>query len=117
MVLLSVITLAAVVAAWFWALNPLLAILVYPYPTNWTEADLVRHIWHFRLVQPEWVSSPPNYDYLKWVDAETLARLSVVLFGWLVGITLVIRKYLRNRRIEPINVPPETMLTETSTSL
>jgi hypothetical protein len=106
MVLLLVITLAALVAAWFWALNPLLTMLAYLHPPNWTEADLVRHIWHFRLVQPEWVSSPPNYDYLKWVEAETLARLSVVFVGWLVSVTLVIRKYLRNHRIAAINASP-----------
>jgi hypothetical protein len=57
-------------------------------------------------VQPEWVSSPPNYDYLKWVEAETLARLSVVVVGWLVSITLVIRKYLRYHRIAAINASP-----------
>jgi hypothetical protein len=103
MVLLSVITLAALVAAWFWALRPLFTPLAYLHPSNWTEADVVRHIWHSRLVQPEWVSSPPNYDYLKWEQAETLARLSVVFVGWLVSITLVILKYLRNRGIAPLN--------------
>jgi hypothetical protein len=106
MLLLSVITLTAVVAAWFWALNPLLTMLAYLHPPNWTEADLVRHIWRFRLVQPEWVSNPPNYSYTQWMEAETLARLSVVFVGWLVSITLVIRKYLRNHRIAAINASP-----------
>jgi hypothetical protein len=83
-------TLAAMAAAWFWALNPLSPMMGYLYPPDWSEADLVRHIWHFRLVQPEWVSTPP--DYLRWSEAETLARLSVVFFGWLGGITFIIRR-------------------------
>src|SRR3954454_1451831 len=80
---LGVITLAAIAAAWFWALPPILTPLFYLHPTNWTDADLVRHIWHFRSIQPEWVSSPPQYDYIRWAQAETLARWAVVILGWL----------------------------------
>ena len=89
-------TLAAIAAAWFWALRPLLTILGYIYSSDWTDADVVRHIWHFRLVQPEWVSSPP--DYSRWEQAETLARLSVVFLGWLASITFIIRRYLRSHK-------------------
>jgi hypothetical protein len=86
-------TLAAMVAVWFWALPPLLTPLFYLHPTDWTDADVVRHIWHFRLVQPEWVSTPP--DYMRWSRAETLARLVVVFIAWLSTTTLCVRGYLR----------------------
>ena len=91
-----VITLAAVALAWFWALPPLLTPLLYIYPTDWTQADLVGHIWHFRLVQPEWVSTPP--DYMRWSLAETLARLTVVFLGWLGGTAFLTRRYLSSRK-------------------
>jgi hypothetical protein len=99
-ILLLLATLAAMAAVWFWALSPLLTLLGYIYPSNWNQADLVRHIWHFQLVQPEWVSSPP--DYMRWSEAETLARLSVVFICWLVIITFNIWRYCRsgvNRRL------------------
>lgn len=90
---LTVITLAAFVLVWFWALPPLLAPLLYLHPTDWTDADIVRAIWHFRLVQPEWVSTPS--DYTRWSLAETLARLAVVFLGWLASTALLIRRYKR----------------------
>ena|ERR1039457_4303994 len=98
-------TLAAIAAVWFWALRPLLTPLFYLHPTDWTDADLVRHIWHFRLVQPDWVSTPP--DYMRWSQAETLARLSVVFLGWLVSITFIIRRYLRSHKKPTPNKSPK----------
>jgi len=96
MLLLLLITWAAMAAAWFWALVPFLTPMVYPFPSDWTEADLIRHLWPFHLVQPEWVSTPP--DYMQWTMAETKARLAVVLLGWLVSITLLIRRYIMRRK-------------------
>ena len=105
---LTAITLAAIAAAWFWALPPILTPLFYLHPTNWTDADLVRHLWHFRLIQPEWVSSPPEYDYLRWAQAETLARLGVVFLGWLGGASCIVRRHRRGQTITPPNnaAPP-----------
>jgi hypothetical protein len=81
----AALTLAAIAAVWFWAIAPIATSLVYMHPTSWTDADLVRHFWHFRLVRPEWVGSPPQYDYLVWAQAETLARLGAVFLGSLTG--------------------------------
>jgi len=100
---LAAITLAALAAAWFWALPPILTPLFYLHPSNWTDADLVRHLWHFRLVQPEWVSSPPQYDYLRWAQAETLVRLTLVFLSWLGGSTWLVRRHLRRRPVTPPN--------------
>ncbi len=94
--LLLLTTLVAIAAAWFWALPPLLTPLFYLHPTDWTQADLVRHIWHFRLVQPEWVSTPP--DYMRWSQAETLARLVVVFLAWLATTSFLVRRYVRGHR-------------------
>jgi hypothetical protein len=105
---LAAITLAAIAAAWFWAIAPMTTSLLYIHPSGWTDADLVRHLWHFRLVQPEWVSSPPQYDYLRWTQAETLARLGVVFLGWLGSAAWLIRRHLRGRAITSPNeaAPP-----------
>jgi hypothetical protein len=88
---------AAIAAAWFWAIAPLSSFEILDWPPR-TDADLVRHLWHFRLVQPEWVSSPPMYSYDRWVGAETWARLLVVFLGWIVCNILADRIYLRIRK-------------------
>ena len=107
-------SLAAIAAAWFWALRPLLTPLFYLAPTGWTDADLARHIWFFRFVQPEWVSTPP--DYMRWSEAETLARLSVVLLGWLVSIAFIIRRYLTSHTKPAFNTSPQPAAVDTVSS-
>src|SRR3954462_4344213 len=77
------ISIAAVAAALFWALAPMTASLLYIHPNSWNDADLVRHLWQVRLIRPVWVSSPPQYDYMRWTQAEALARLTVVFIAWL----------------------------------
>src|SRR5665647_916443 len=106
-ILVVVVTLAAVAAVRFWALVPLCTMLAYIYPPDWTDADLMRHIWHVRLVQPEWVSSPPMYSYGRWMIAETYARLLLVFLGWIVCITFISRRYLRSRDKPTPNKSPE----------
>jgi hypothetical protein len=81
-----VLTLARFALAWFWALPPLLHALFYLCPTDWTQADVVRHIWHFPLVQPEWVNTP------------TLVRLGIVFLGWVSGTMLLDGKYLNDKK-------------------
>ena len=103
---LLLITVAAIAAARFWALLPVGTMLAYIYSPDWTEADLVRHIWHFRLVQPEWVSSPPKYSYGQWMMAETWARLLVVFLGWIVCNILADRIYLRIRKKATSKITP-----------
>ena len=100
---LVAITLAAVAAAWFWALAPMTASLLYIHSSGWTDADLVRHLWHVRLIQPEWVSSPPHYDYLRWTQAETLARLAVVFTVWLGCAAWIARRHLPRPTVNPPN--------------
>ena len=94
---LAAITLAAIAAGWFWGVAPMTTSLLYIHPSGWTDADLVRHLWPFCLIQPEWVSSPPQYDYLCWTQAETLARLGVVFLGRLGSTAWVIGRHLRGR--------------------
>src|SRR5689334_24809264 len=102
---LAALTLAGIAAAWFWALPPMTTSLLYLCPHNWTEADLVRHLWHFRLVRPEWVAIPPQYNYLRWAQAETLARLSVVFLGWIGGAAWISRRHFRGRSVPRPNWP------------
>jgi hypothetical protein len=92
---LAAITLVAIATGWFWAVAPMTTSLLYVHPSGWMEADLVRHLWQFRLIQPEWISSPPQFAYLRWSQAETLARLGVVFLGWLGSTAWVIGRHLR----------------------
>jgi hypothetical protein len=60
------------------------------YPTNWTDAQLIRNRFHVRLVQPEWVSSNGSI-LMNWVIAETKARLIVIAIFWLCAVIFAIR--------------------------
>jgi hypothetical protein len=100
---LVAITLAAVAAALFWALAPMTASLLYIHPNSWNDADLVRHLWHFRLIQPEWVSGSPQYDYMLWTRAETLTRLAVVFIASLGSSAWIVKRHHYLRTGSPPN--------------
>jgi len=97
--LLAGITLGALAITWCWALDPLFRLSGINTPVEWTEADYVRHTWHLRLLQPEWVSNPA--EWLKWAKAETTARLLVVFLCWLGSVTSVVRRHLSRRGTPP----------------
>ena len=61
---------------------------------------MVRDIWHFRLIPPEWGNT--SLDYFHWCELETLARLGVVFLGWCVTLKLVERRYLRTHLETPL---------------
>ena len=92
----AVITLIALAAVWFWAFAPVLIPLNSINSTELTSADVVRRVWHFRLVQPEWVSNPT--DYVLWSRAESLVRFLLVVLGWLLGVAFVVRDHWISRR-------------------
>jgi hypothetical protein len=60
------------------------------HPTDWTDAQIIRDRCHFRLVQPESVSSNGSV-LMNWIIAETKARLVVVAFFWLCAVSFTIR--------------------------
>jgi hypothetical protein len=65
--------------------------------TGWTDAQLIRERCHFRLVQPEWVSSQPD-TLMNWIVAETRARLGVVAILWFGSLTIIIWNFVRHRK-------------------
>jgi len=84
------VTFVALAVAFFWALDPMLsAIFMLTHAT--TDAELIRQVWHIRLVQPEWISGPGQL--FKWMEAEAAARLSVVFLGWLAAVFTLVRRY------------------------
>jgi hypothetical protein len=85
----------ALATAFLWGLRPVIQPVFMLYPMGWTQADLIRHIWHFRLVQPEWLSHP---EYLPWAFAETYARLGAIFTAWVAAWALLIYQYLRRGR-------------------
>ena len=52
---------------------------------------------------PEWVGSPPQDDYLRWGQSETLARLAAVLLGWLGGASWILRRSWQGCEATPPN--------------
>jgi hypothetical protein len=77
MTIVTVATVAAAAAVWFWALRPL-GFASYLSSAGATNADIIRQYWPHRLVEPEWISAKPDgFDRLmKWHIYETVARPS-----------------------------------------
>ena len=92
---LAVLTLTALAVAWFWALGPVNTSFIWAGPPTKGDSVLVKSIWHFRLIPPEWGNS--FFDYSRWCFVETCARLAVVFLGWCVTLKLVERGYLHVR--------------------
>jgi hypothetical protein len=95
-ILLAAITLIALTTVRLWALGPVLTPLNSISSTEFTGADIVRRVWHLRLVTPEWASNLT--DYVRWSQAESLTRSIVVALGWLVGFAFIVRARSPNRR-------------------
>ena len=60
------------------------------YPTDWTDAQLIRDRCHVRLVQPEWVNSKGSV-LMNWIIAETKARLAVIGIFWVAALSFIAR--------------------------
>lgn len=106
-ILLVAITSIALVVVWFWALGPVLIPLNSISSTEFTGADVVKRVWHLRLVQPEWVARPT--DYVRWSQSESLARFILVVLSWLAGIGFIVRSHLANHRGTPHHTAPQPM--------
>lgn len=72
---------------YFWALRPL-GFASYLSSTRASEADVIRHYWPHRLVQPEWLSEVPD-RLMNWHLAEATARLALTGGLWLAFIAVV----------------------------
>src|SRR3954471_17043493 len=98
--IVTVATVAAAAAVWFWALRPL-GFASYLSSTDATDADIIRRYWPHRLIEPEWIgASPEKLDRLmKWHIYETVARLSVVGLLWFVITGGVVYEFVRRRRV------------------
>jgi hypothetical protein len=99
------VTILALLIAFFWALDPMLTAIFMLTRPGITDAELIREIWHVRLVQPEWISGPGQL--FKWMEAEAGARLSVVFLGWLASVFTLVKRHYRgtakssNQSLEP----------------
>jgi hypothetical protein len=91
---MAAVTLIALAITFWWALDPIL-ISIFMMTRSGTDVELIRQIWHFRLVQPEWVDT--SDQLWRWQQAETFARLAVVFVGWVSSIAALIRRYRRGK--------------------
>ena len=93
------VTFAALAIGFFWALDPLLTAIFMMTQSGTTDAELIRQIWHFRLVQPEWILDPiQSLQFLRWQQAESAARLSLVFIAWLASVIYLITRHRRGKR-------------------
>ena len=90
------VTLLALGIAFFWALDPILVAIFMMIQSGTTDAELIRQIWHFRLVQPEWIARPNQF--IRWQQAEACARLSLVFIAWVASVIALITRHRRGKR-------------------
>ena len=89
------ITMAAIAACYYAIATATIGGI---HSTSWTDAQFIRERCHFRLIQPEWVSSQPDM-VLNWIMAETKARVAVVATLWLGSLTIIIWIFVRRRKV------------------
>src|SRR4051812_6815604 len=87
------VTIMALLITVFWALDPMLTAIFMLTGSNTTDAELIRQIWHVRLVQPEWISGPGQL--MKWMEVEACARLVVMFLAWLASVIALVRRNCR----------------------
>ena len=89
------VTVLAAALVWFWALPVLLCFISYMSPSHPpTDAQMIRDLWSFRLIQPEWLSrtSDHAFDLLgRWQIIETVVRALLILLLWAFAIVWIYR--------------------------
>lgn len=89
----------AIALAWYWALSPVST--SFHVMGHYSEADIIRKIWHVRLVQLDWVYT--TSDFMRWIQYETYARLSLIFGVWLICAGVLIWRYLRTRPVPSVD--------------
>ena len=89
---LAGITLIALALVVFWVLDPFLSAIFVMSRIGAPDAELIRQVWHYCLIPPEWIR-PPN-QWAKWELLEVHARLSVVVIGWALSAAALVKRYL-----------------------
>jgi hypothetical protein len=98
------VMIIALLIAFFWALDPMLTAIFMMTRSNITDGELIRQIWHFRIVPPEWIRGPGQL--MRWMEVEACARLAVVFLAWLASVFTLVRRHRSrakssNQSLEP----------------
>jgi len=89
------VTAIALLVAFYWALDPILIAIFMMVRTGITDAELIRQIWHVRLIQPELVSGPDQF--WRWQQLEAGARLTLLFLAWLTSVMTLVRRNSRGK--------------------
>jgi hypothetical protein len=83
-IVFSLLTILAAVLVWFWAFRPVFKPHEYLLPTGFSPNPI---IWHHRLVQPDWISKPP--DYPGWAKVDAMVRVVVIFVCWITSVVFI----------------------------
>ncbi len=86
---LLVVTLLAAALA-LWLVSAMLVAIVWMSRPGETDADMIRQIWHFRFLPPEWFRG-----WVEWYRAELYTRIAVVFIAWLASVIALVRRHFR----------------------
>jgi hypothetical protein len=93
-------TLGAAAAVWFCIVYPLFGFVSYMYSPSHppTDAQMIRDLWHFRLIQPEWLarSSDHMMDLLaRWEVIEAGVRALLIFAFWATLVAALVHRHRR----------------------
>ena len=91
---IGLVSLAAAAATWFWALSVLLCFIQYMGPPD--DALMIRRLWPFRLIQPEWLSRPSDgwgELLMRWQLTETGVRVLIIAILWTIAVAVIYNRY------------------------
>ena len=99
-------TLAAAAVEWFYALPVMFCFISYMYSQSHppTGAQMIRDLWPFRFVQPEWLgrTSDNRWDLLaRWQVTEAGVRTFLIFLVWGALVAALVyrhRKLMRCQR-------------------
>src|SRR4051794_17926117 len=93
--LIALSSIIAAFAVWFWALPAMFGFISYMSPSlNPSDARMIRDLWSFRLIQPEWLSRASDHTgdlLLRWQATEMLVRTFMVFVVWVLLVAWIYR--------------------------
>ena len=80
-------TLATAAVEWFCALSVMLCFISYMYSPIYppTDAQMIRDLWPFRFVEPEWLGRPSDHRWellARWQLTEAGVRTFLIFLVW-----------------------------------
>lgn len=98
------VSAAAWFAAWRWAVAPIRFARYYVLGKGVPDVEAIRRNHPIRLIDPGWFYPGWSWEdaYVRWMEAETTARLGVILISWSVVMVFLLRRASKTSAINSV---------------